>query len=107
MPWTTADLPFSGSTTQSRHASRSGAEDATDRALPQTVRYMALLREHGGLTDAEAARLLRIERSSVNARRVPLVKAGLVVADGFRQGPTGRIKNTVWTLAKTEIRHGE
>ena len=72
------------------------------RALPQTVRYMAALQAHGGLTDAEAARVLGLERSSVNARRAPLVKAGLVVANGFRLGPTGRIRNVVWALANEQ-----
>jgi hypothetical protein len=93
-------LPFSGSTQQSRHASRAGAEDAAPRALSQSIRYLSLLKMRPqGCTDAEAADLLGLERSSINARRVPLVKAGLVVADGFRLGPTGKIKNTVWKAA--------
>lgn len=100
MPHTDAGLPFEGITPLSRFTSHQGAEDAMDRALPQTVRYLALLKLHrGGLTDAEAAKLLRLERTSVNARRAPLVKAGIVVADGTRPGPTGRVKNTVWRLA--------
>ena len=99
MPYTASLLPFSGSTIQSRHASHAGAEEAKDRALSQTVRYLELLKEHGGLTDAEAARLMGVERSSVNARRAPLCKAGLVIAEGYRKGPTGN-KNTVWRLAR-------
>lgn len=90
-------LPFSGLTPQSAHASRAGAEDAAPRALSQTVRYLSLLKSRPqGCTDAEAAELLGLERSSVNARRVPLVKAGLVYADGFRPGPTGKVRNTIW-----------
>jgi hypothetical protein len=97
MPWLEGALPFSGSVPQSAHASRAGAEDAAPRALSQTVRYLAQLKGHrDGLTDAEAAKLLGLERSSINARRVPLVKAGLVYADGFRPGPTGKVKNTIW-----------
>jgi len=92
-------LPFSGSTPQSRHTSRLGAEDAAPRALNQTVRYMALLREHDGLTDAEAAKLMDLDRSSINARRRPLVIAQLVVPYGDRPGPTN-VRNTVWKLAK-------
>lgn len=92
-------LPFGGSTPQAAHASRAGAEDAAPRALSQTVRYLSALkaRPHG-LTDAEAATVLGVERSTINARRVPLVKAGLVIADGFRTRRTnGRaLKNTVW-----------
>ena len=100
MPWTECDLPFSGITDQSRHASRLGADDAKDRAATQQVRYLELLKIHGGgLTDAEAAKLMQIERTSINARRAPLVKAGIVVADGYRSGPTGRVKNTVWRIA--------
>jgi hypothetical protein len=98
MPHTDAGLPFQGCTPLSRFTSHAGAQDAKDRALPQTVRYLALLKESGGLTDAEAATRLGIERSSVNARRVPLVKAGLVVADGVRPGPTGKVLNVVWKL---------
>src|SRR3954462_1391144 len=93
-------IPFGGSSPQSAHASRAGAEDAAPRALNQTVRYLALLKAHGGLTDAEAAKLLNIERSSVNARRKPLEKVGIVVSAGFRPGPTN-IPNVVWTLAPT------
>lgn len=100
MPHTDAGLPFSGTTPLSRHTSFQGAEDAQARALPQTVRYLAALRQHGGLTDAEAAKVLQLERSSINARRAPLVKAGIVVPDGTRPGPTGKVKNVVWRLAK-------
>lgn len=96
MPYLEQGLPFSGKSPQSRHASRSGAEHAKDRALPQTVRYLQILKDHpNGLTDREAADLLMIERSTVNARRSELVKADLVYADGFRKGDSG-VVNTVW-----------
>jgi len=62
------------------------------------VKYLAVLKIYGGTTDREAADLMGIERTSINARRVPLVKAGVVVADGFREGPMG-VKNTIWRLA--------
>lgn len=100
MPWSSQELPFSGSVPASRHASHAGAKDAEQRAATQTIRYMALLHEHGGLTDAEAAFLMNLERTSINARRAPLIKAGLVVADGFRPGPTGKVKNVVWALSR-------
>lgn len=99
MPWMNSTLPFSGSTPQSRHTSRQGAEDVQTRALGQTVRYLALLKEHGGLTDLEAAKLMQVERTSINARRAPLVKAGIVVADGFRPSPS-KVKNVVWRLGR-------
>lgn len=100
MPYTEAGLPFSGAVAQSQHTSRAGADNATGRAVNQTIRYLAALKDRGdhGLTDLEAARVLGIERSSVNARRRPLVAAGLVVAGGFRDGPTG-VKNVAWRLA--------
>ncbi len=99
MPYTEQGLPFaSGITPQSQHTSRAGAEDAAGRALPQTIRYLRCLKDHGGLTDLEAAKLLGLERSSINARRVPLMKAGIVVSCGFRKGPTG-VKNCVWKVA--------
>jgi hypothetical protein len=96
MPYTDAHLPFSGSTVQSRHASHAGATHAKHRAEPQTIRYLRVLKDHpDGLTDREAAHLLGLERSTINARRVPLVKADLVYADGFRSGDSG-VRNTVW-----------
>lgn len=97
--WTDAGLPFNGSSPLSRHTSRAGAEDAKARSASQIVRYLSALKEHGGLTDLEASKLLNIDRTSVNARRATLVKAGLVVASGeTRPGPTG-VKNCVWRLA--------
>lgn len=99
MPYTDHDLPFSGVTPISRFCSHQGAEDAKQRALPQTIRYLTALKDHPeGLTDAESAALLNLERTSITGRRVPLVKAGLVVAAGTRMGPTGKVKNTVWKL---------
>jgi hypothetical protein len=98
MPYSESSLPFSGLTPLSRHTSSLGALDASERALTQTVAYLRILKIYGGRTDAEAAQLLHVERSSVNARRAPLVKAGLVVAFGTRKGPSG-IKNVVWGLA--------
>lgn len=102
MPYLEQQLPWQGVTPQSRHTSREGAENAAPRAMTQAIRYLALLKdrpEHG-LTDSEAAALLGIERSSVNARRVPLVKAGLVYASSeTRLGPTG-VRNVVWKISR-------
>ena len=98
MPYLEGALPFSGATPQSRHASRMGAENAAPRALSQTIKYLQALKDRPqyGLTDAEAATVLGVERSSINARRAPLVKAGLVYASSdTRPGPTG-VANTVW-----------
>lgn len=98
--WIEGVLPYGGETPQSRHASRSGAEDAAARSTSQTIRYLSLLKSRPqGCTDWEAKELLDLERTTINARRAPLVKAGLVYADGFRPGPTGKVKNTVWKAA--------
>ena len=96
MSYTAQGLPFAGSTSISRHCSYAGAVDAQDRALPQTLRLLTLLKSRPqGCTDMEAAELLGLERSSINARRRPLVQAGLVYADGTRPGVTG-VRNAVW-----------
>lgn len=90
-------LPFSGATPQSRHASYLGARDAQGRAPRQSERYLALLQEHpDGLTDWEAAARLGVERTTINARRMELVKMGKVYSDGFRKNETSGIRNTVW-----------
>lgn len=100
MPHTAAGLPFSGSTPISRHTSHQGAEDAKVRALPQSILYLRLLHDRypDGLTDAEAADLLAIERSSINARRAPLVQAGLVETCGTRPRVESDLPNTIWRL---------
>lgn len=78
------------------HTSRQGAEDAKDRALPQTIRYIEALQDAvNGLTDHEAAKLLGIPNTSVCARRAPLRKAGLIYAEGTRPGPNG-VQNAIW-----------
>lgn len=97
MPYLDQILPFSGSSPQPKHASFAGAQDAKARALTQVVRYLKLLKDRPdfGLTDMESARLMGVERSTINARRATLVKADLVYADGFRDGESG-VKNCVW-----------
>lgn len=102
MPYLEQQLPWQGLTPQSRQASRSGAANAAPRALNQTVRYLQALKDRPqhGLTDAEAAVVLGVERTSINARRVPLVKAGLVYASSeTRLGRTG-VKNVVWKISR-------
>jgi hypothetical protein len=96
MPFTDQErLPFSGRSPQPRHASYLGAKDAEPRAGRQLTLYLQALEDEGpnGLTDAEAARILGLERSTINARRNQL--GDRVYADGFRPGVSG-IRNTVW-----------
>lgn len=99
MPHTDAGLPFSGSSQLSRHTSHQGAVDAEKRALPQAVRLLQLLHAAypEGYTDAQAAAILEVERSSINARRAPLVAAGLVEPCGTRDGKYDN-PNTIWRL---------
>jgi hypothetical protein len=100
MPWTEAGLPLQGATPISRHTSHQGALAANERAMPQTVRYLQLLhaRYPDGYTDAEAAMILEVERSSINARRAPLVQAGLVEDCGTRARASSDLPNVIWRL---------
>lgn len=97
MPHTDAGLPFSGGTVPlTRHTSRKGAEAAEGRAPSQIIRYIAaLIDAPDGLTDLEAAAILKIKNTSVCARRAPLRKAGLIYAEGTRPSPDG-VANAVW-----------
>lgn len=99
MPHTAVGLPFSGSQPASQHTSYLGAQDGARRAARQTQRYLDYLDGRGvlGATDWEAAGALGLERTTINARRNELVKAGQVMAGGYRPGPTGT-KNVVWKL---------
>lgn len=94
-------LPFSGSVPLSRQCSALGAVDARPRACRQTRRYLRLLHRRGdeGLTDWEAAGLLGLERTTINARRRPWCKGDEPWIDtaATRPGPTG-VRNAVWTL---------
>jgi hypothetical protein len=100
MPYA-GDLPFSGSVALSRHTSYLGAQNAQPRACRQARLYLFLLDARGaeGLTDFEAARLLGLERTTINARRVPLTNGDQpwVGTVKTRPGPTG-VKNAVWQL---------
>jgi hypothetical protein len=86
---------------QARHASRKGAEDAANRCENQTARLLALYQSYpDGLTDWQAAKLLGVERTTVNARRAPLTKTDppVVVANGHFNDGHSRIPNTRWAL---------
>lgn len=100
MPWLAQELPWQGSTPLSAHTSREGAQKAQKRAASQTVRLLELYAQYGPLTDAEAARHLGVERTSVNARRVPLVTRGVVVAVDTVPSTRGGGRNTRWGLAQ-------
>ncbi len=102
MPYSEQQLPWTGATALSRHCSADGARAALRRSAGQTARYLRLLERRGaeGCTDLEAALILGIERTSVNARRSVLCQLDppWVVPVGTRPGPTG-IRTTAWGLS--------
>lgn len=101
MPWTETDLPFADSPSPlAGQASYSGAQAAAGRSETQTMRLLELYAKRGPTTDWEAAKVLSVERSTVNARRAPLCRRGIVVAvDTVKNEDTG-VMNTRWGLAK-------
>jgi hypothetical protein len=100
MSTTDTGLPFNGITPISRHTSHQGAEAAKERALPQIVKYLQLLHAKypDGCTDHEAAMILEVERSTINARRGELLHADLVETYGRRERVSTATVNTVWRL---------
>lgn len=106
MPHTDTGLPFSGSLPQSRHASLKGAESAEKRAPSQVLRYLSLLvsRYPDGLTDQEAADLMNVERSTINARRGQCRGAGLELIESAGSRPGNYdMDNTIWRIAISRI----
>jgi hypothetical protein len=57
---TELELPFQGRTRMSRHSSYTGAVQASPDAQSKRERYLALLTEHGPVTDNDAAAALGI-----------------------------------------------
>lgn len=97
MPYTAQDLPFSGSTPMSRHASWTGAEHAATRAGTQLDQLLIAYRTFGPLTDHEASVKTGLVLATICARRGTLVSRGLVEAKDLIQGPHGP-KNTRWGI---------
>src|SRR5678816_3276416 len=101
MPYTASEalsLPFSGSVTLSRHSSYQGAVSASERVGRQCLALISAYKDHGPLTDAQAAQVLGVERTTINARRAELRKRGLVQAIDTIKGEHG-VSNTRWGLA--------
>ena len=92
-------LPFSGSVPISRHCSYEGAQAAAEHAGRLALKLLALYASHGPLTDAEAAGLLEVGRSSINSTRGNLVRLGLVHAVGTKKNPETGVNNTTWGKA--------
>lgn len=93
-------LPFSGAEPISRHCSHAGAVAASERVGRQCVELLSAYALHGPLSDAEAAKHLGVERSTINARRAELRRRGLVCAQGTKKNDATGVTNTLWGLVK-------
>lgn len=91
--------PFTGKSWTTVECSKAGAEQATAHCSRQCEQLLALYAKHGDLTDAEAAALMGLERSSVIPRRRELERRGLVRAIGKRVNATSGIVNTTWGIS--------
>lgn len=98
-PVTTQPTLFlSGRTPLSRHTSSMGALHALERVGRQCLALLTLYRQHGPLTDREAARLMQVDRTTINARRAELIKRRLIEGhpvDHVKNPETG-ISNARW-----------
>lgn len=91
-------LPFRGKTYRAKHASYSGAIQATVTRGAVTLQYIALLRELGPISDHAAAKALGRPLSSVNS-----IRSGLgdrVVPSGQFETSEYNTKRVKWQLAK-------
>ncbi len=91
-------LPFSGSIAVSRHCSAQGAIQASERVGRQAVQLLTLYANRGPLTDADAAILMGVERTTVNARRNELVRRQLVQAVDTVKNQRSQVRNVRWGL---------
>lgn len=95
------ELPISGRTPQTRHASYTGALAAEDALSAKQAQYLGLLGEVGPITDWEASLRLGWPLSSVNSIRNSAGVRDRVVPCGFEtaQWADGKTtKRTRFTL---------
>jgi len=100
MPYTdteTFSMPFSGAENLSRHTSYQGALSASERVGRQCLELLTAYRRLGPLTDAAAAHVLGVERTTICARRNELKRRGFVQAIDTVKGDYG-VSNTRWGL---------
>lgn len=101
--------PIAGKTTQSKHASYTGARQAVKTYAVRTSEYLQLLRNAGALTDHAAAALMHCGLSSICSIRNGIIdqakaagKEAPIVPDGFDEqewADGGKSKRTRWRLA--------
>ena len=83
-----------------KHCSSMGALTAEESRETIWERMLALYRSYPR-TDAEIAEMLRIQRSTVNARRAELIAMGKVEsAKRTRKNPRTGVSNSLWQLAE-------
>lgn len=97
------NLPVSGKTPRSRHASRTGAVKASKDRGQLSVAMLRLLREagHAGLSDYEMARALARPLSSMNSTRNGL--GNLVIPSGSFETTEFGTRRTRWTVNPDRI----
>lgn len=99
MPADLFSIPYAISATpEATECSKAGARKAAESVGRQSLELLALYKQHGPLTDREAADLMRIERTTVNARRSQLRRLGLVTLVDTVLGTCG-VRNTRWGCA--------
>jgi hypothetical protein len=97
MPLTQEGLPFQGLSPIARQNSYLAAKSVAASRGIKTQWYMAYLRQVKRATDHQAARRLKIPRSSICSIRNALCTAGLVEAVGSTIGRYGK-RCTLWAL---------
>jgi len=100
VPYSQSGLPFQGLCLTARQCSYVAAESVAASRPRKTDWYLAYLRSHrAGATDHQAARALKIPRSSICSIRNTLMTAGLVEPVGTTIGRYGK-RCTLWAIRR-------
>lgn len=99
MPYTQVGLPFQGTSPIARQNSYIAAESVAAARGVKTQWYLAYLRQVKQATDHQAARRLKVPRSSICSIRNALCTAGLVEAVDSTIGKYGK-RCTLWALRR-------
>lgn len=102
------DLPFSGKTPTSKHASYLGAVEATPDRQRKAAIYRRFVTERGFVTDGDAVRELGWPINVVCSTRNAFVDRGEMTCDGLRdvqvciRGQWRARKHSLWRLTTAE-----
>lgn len=99
MPYTEQGLPFQGLSPIARQNSYLAATAVAAGRVTKTQWYLAYLKRKGRATDHQAARALKIPRSSICSIRNTLTTAGLVEGVASTIGPYGK-RCTLWAIRR-------